>query len=79
MRTSNAVCRRAVAVVLLLLGLIALPSVPAVAEGGEADGQGQASQEDQGVLQEALDWLVNLFTGQSEEEGDSHQGFDPSG
>jgi hypothetical protein len=79
MRKSTAVCRRAVAVVLLLIGLIVLPSVPAVADGGEAEGQAQASQEDQGVIQEALEWLVNLFTGTSEEEGEGSPTQDPWG
>jgi hypothetical protein len=78
MRKSNVVCR-AVTVVLLLLGLIVLPSAPAVADGGEAEGEAQASQEDQGVVQEALDWLVNLFTGESAEEGDGGPMVDPAG
>jgi hypothetical protein len=78
MRKSNVVCR-AVAVVLLLLGLIVLPTAPAVADGSEAEGEAQASQEDQGVVQEALDWLVNLFTGESTEEGEGSPTFDPEG
>jgi hypothetical protein len=78
MRKSNVVCR-AVAVVLLLLGLIVLPTAPAVADGGDAEGEAQASQEDQGVVQGALDWLVNLFTGESTEEGEGSPTFDPSG
>lgn len=78
MRKWNVVCR-AVAVVLLLLGLIVLPAAPAVADGSETEGQAQASQEDQGVVQEALDWLVSLFTGGSAEEGEGSPTFDPSG
>jgi hypothetical protein len=80
----NAVCRRVVAVVLLLAGLIVLPSVPAVADGDSGQGQKQAAGEGTGIVAQAIDWLVELFTGSSSTgsssaESDSGSGFDPSG
>jgi hypothetical protein len=79
----NAVCRRLVAVVLLLVGLVVIPSVPAVADGASGEGQTETAGES-GILAQAIDWLVELFTGSlstgsSSAESDSGAGFDPSG
>jgi len=76
----NAVCRRFVAVVVLLAGLIVLPAMPAFATG---DSEGEAPQEDAGLIEQAIDWLVDLLAGEDGaaegQEGDNGPTWDPSG
>lgn len=66
--------RRLVAVVLLITGLVALP-MPALAA-GEDNGQA-ADTEDQGVVEQAIDWILQLIRG--EDEGDIGHQIDPMG
>lgn len=70
--------RRSVAVALVVAALVVLPSAPALAAGDGSDG-GQAASEngDVGVIQEAIEWLVNLVLGN--EEGDLRAQLDPTG
>jgi hypothetical protein len=77
MSNSNVVCRRAVAVVLLVAALVVVPAGPAIADGDSTGGQVQASGNEAGVVERVLDWLVNLLAGSSETEGAPD--FDPAG
>lgn len=71
------VCRRLVAVVLVVACLLVLPAAPALAVDGDAGGEAQAAQsEGSGLIQEVVDWLIDLV---STEEGDSAPDMDPMG
>jgi hypothetical protein len=70
--------RRLVAVVLVVAALVALPAAPALAADAGSDGDQAASEgEDSGVVEEVIDWLLNLLGG--EEEGDARGTLDPMG
>jgi len=75
----NAVCRRVAAVVLLLVGLFVMPSVAAFADGDAGESRGQAQEEEAGLIDQAVDWLVDLFNGSSGAESDNGGHVDPSG
>lgn len=75
----NAVCRRVVAVVLLFVGLLVVPSVSAFADGDVGESRGQAQEDEAGLIDQAVNWLVELFTGNSGAESDNGSHVDPSG
>jgi hypothetical protein len=65
----------------LVVGVLALlPAAPAGADGD--DGASIAASNEEGLLQELLDWLLDAVSGVSDSEpneGDTGAGFDPSG
>ncbi len=70
--------RRLVAVVLVVAALVLLPAVPALASGnGSDEDQATSEGEDSGVVEEVIDWFLNLLG--AAEEGDSRQQQDPTG
>jgi len=70
--------RRLVAVALLIAALVVLPAAPALAADGGSEGAPAASEsEDQGIIEQAIDWLIDVLGGSS--EGDLGAQTDPTG
>lgn len=70
---------RLLAVCVLTVGLVALPTGPAVASGDDSGAQG--TTEEPGLMQDLLDWLLGLVDSDStdDENGDTGPQNDPMG
>lgn len=70
--------RRLVAVALLVGALLVLPAPHALAAGEGSEGESAATEsQDQGIIDGAIAWLVELLGG--DEESDIGPGMDPTG
>ena len=69
--------RRLVAVALLVAALVVLPCAPVLAAGeGSEEAQGTSESDDQGLIEELIQWIEGLLGGQ---ETDARQAMDPNG